>query len=103
MWSSGAGLASRFQSRRPRNIAFERAAFAAIALAISACGEGSGPSPTEPGGGGGNRPGVAPPKFRYEEGPPGRAVGVRAIVEVDGIELTADPVELTLTPPPSES
>lgn len=87
-----------------RTTRLKRFASVSVALLAAACGDGSGPGGE--GGNGGDGPisrGVAPPKFQYEEGPPGRAVGVRAIVEVDGVELTTDPLEMALfTPPPPQ-
>src|SRR5690606_24731299 len=39
---------------------------------------------------------LPPPRFTYVPGPPGRSVGVRAIVEVDGTSLVSEPLELEL-------
>src|SRR5262245_31281275 len=64
-----------------------------------ACGS---EAPPGDGGNEGERPpgngarALAPPRFEFSPGPPGRAVGVRAIVEVDGVEITTEPLELTL-------
>lgn len=43
----------------------------------------------------GTRP-LAAPKFEYQPGPPGRAVGIRALVQVQGVELESNEVELDL-------
>ncbi len=67
------------------------------------CGEES-PSGTPIGGAGpygdgiGTRP-LAPPKFLLVPGEPGAAVGIRAVVTVDGVELTTNPTELGLLMP----
>jgi hypothetical protein len=64
-------------------------------------GIGSGVSSLGPNGDGtGTRP-LAAPAFQFEPGPPGRAVGVRAIVSLDGTELTSEPIELALGDPPN--
>src|SRR6185295_18711721 len=39
---------------------------------------------------------LAPPKFVFSPRDPGRAVGIRGIVTVDGRELTTEPIELRL-------
>ena len=42
---------------------------------------------------------LAPPKFQFAPADPGRAVGIRAIVEVDGVEFETNPTELVLFTP----
>ena len=63
-------------------------------------GEGQGGSSNFVGGVGSskNTQGVVlvPPQFTYSPATPGRAVGIRAIVEVDGLTLTSEPLELDL-------
>jgi len=81
-------------------------ALAAFYLAgAAACGSGgsSGAPGVGTGSNRGSEAGLAPPNFEFVPRPPGRAVGVRAIVDVDGVELTTDPLELVLFAEPSGS
>ena len=41
--------------------------------------------------------GLAEPRFVFKPADPGRAVGIRAIVTIEGQELTTEPIELHLT------
>jgi hypothetical protein len=73
----------------------------ALAIALLAMGCGSDGS-TEPGGNESSTTGrlgpegLAEPKFVFSPRDPGRAVGIRGIVTVDGRELTTEPIELRL-------
>lgn len=70
--------------------------FGFVISLLSACAGGEAGEATERGNG--SRP-PPPPLFEFMPGPPGRAVGVRAVVEVDGQTLTSEPIELTLLDP----
>lgn len=75
-----------------------RRILAALLLPITslwclACDDGGRPRDALAGGGHASLP---PAKFSYSPGPAGRAVGIRAVVEVDGVTLTSEPVEIML-------
>ena len=66
-------------------------------LLYFSCNDGGGAEKNpEPGPVGVNN---APPLFEYVPGEPGRAVGVRAEVSVDSVDLVTEPLEMALLPP----
>jgi hypothetical protein len=65
-------------------------AFSCFAIYLTSCSDDSEKTNQTP-------TGLAAPRFKYTAGPAGRAVGVRAIVAVDGVELKSEPVEVVLT------